>query len=208
MRPDGAGAGKGKHRHAGVEAWASGSGGDKAESPLLYVACLYCRFPTASMELQDYFLGLLSILLPGGEGITLNSFSSGPAASPSASVQVADKVIFSESKTDPVLLSLELCYFFPLVLKLEIYFLFLFTAGKASCDLGFTGSLTAPHLRAIFSQPGCFLLCYLWGVPLPRALCALCLLCRKHCFFSDLPWFQSYTHLRDYHLMPASLTVL
>ena len=126
MRPDGAGAGEGMHRHAGVEAWASGSGGDKAESPLLYVACLYCRFPTASMELQDYFLGLLSILLPGGEGITLNSFSSGPAASPSASVQVADKVIFSESKTDPVLLSLETLLFLPSGLKIRNIFLFSF----------------------------------------------------------------------------------
>ena len=40
----------------------------------------------------------------------------------------------------------KLCYFFPLVLNLEIYFFFLFTASKASCDLGFTGSLTA-HCR-------------------------------------------------------------
>ena len=62
----------------------------------------------------------------------------------------------------------KLCYFFPLVLKLEIYFFFLFTASKASCDLGFTGSLTPPYLCAVFSQPGCFLLCYLWGVPLPE----------------------------------------
>ena len=118
------------------------------------------------------------------------------------------KWFFQKAKLTQSSCHWKLCYFFPLVLKLEIYFLFLFTAGKASCDLGFTGSLTAPHLRAIFSQPGCFLLCYLWGVPRPRALCALCLLCRKHCFFSDLPWFQSYTRLRDYHLTPASLTVL
>lgn len=174
MRPDGAGAGEGMHRHAGVEAWSSGSGGDKAESPLLDVACLYCRFPTASMELQDYFLGLLSILLPDSEGITLNSFSSGAAASPSPSVQEANKVIFSESKLTQSSFHWKLCYFFPLVLKLEIYFFFLFTASTASCDLGFTGPLAPPHLRAVFSQPGCFLLCYWWGetLPEPFAPCA------------------------------------
>lgn len=59
------------------------------ESPLLDVACLSCRLPTASMQLQDCFLGLLSILLPDGEGVTLNSLSSG-----SASIQVAESDLF------------------------------------------------------------------------------------------------------------------
>ena len=109
------------HRHAGVEVWSSGWWGDKVESPLLDVACLSCRLPTASMELQDCFLGLLSILLPDGEGVTLNSFSSG-----SASIQVADRVIFSESKTDPVILPLETLLFLPTGLKITNIFLFSF----------------------------------------------------------------------------------
>ena len=62
-----------------------------------------------------------SILLPDGEGVTLNSFSSG-----SASIQVADRVIFSESKTDPVILPLETLLFLPTGLKITNIFLFSF----------------------------------------------------------------------------------
>lgn len=101
----------------------------------------------------------------------------------------------------------KLCSFFPLVLKLQIYFFFLFMASKASCDLGFTGSLTPPHHCAVFSQPGFFLLSAICGACLSQSPLQ-CLLCRKQWFFSDLPWFQSYTRLCDYRLMPESLTVL
>lgn len=81
-------------------------------------------------------------------------------------------------------------------------------ASKASCDLGFTGSLTPPHCCAGFSQPGFFLLSAICGACLSQNPLPLVFAMLEAVTFSDLPWFQSYTRLCDYRLMPASLTVL
>lgn len=112
-------------------------------------------------ETPRLFSGPLVHILTGWEGVILNSFSSH-----SASIPVADRVIFPESETDPVILPLEALLFLPAGLKIRNYFLFFFMATEASCDLGFSGSLTPPHHCAVFSQPGVFLL---------SAVCGACL---------------------------------
>lgn len=126
----------------------------------------------------------------------------------SASILVADRVIFPESETDPVILPLEALLFLPLVLKLGIYFLF-FHGYRGLLWSGLQWLAHTPHHCAVFSQPGVFLaLCCLWGIAPPKALCTLCLLCRKQWFFQTCHGFGLTLRLCDYHLMPVSLTVL
>lgn len=118
------GAGEGTYRHARVEVWSSGSGGDKAELhlPVRGLSILQISHGKHGTPRLFSFLGLLSIFLLDGKELY-----SIPSPIASASILVADRVIFPESETDPVILPLEALLFLPAGLKIRNIFPFFFS---------------------------------------------------------------------------------
>lgn len=116
--------------------------------------------------------------------------------------------IFSESKTDPIILPLKTLQCLPVVIKINIKFIFM--TIKAHVVWPLPAALT-PTVLLCSPHPGFFLLSTICWLPLTpnQSLCKWCLLCQKHFFsLSDLSQFQSYTCLCNYYLRSVSLTVL
>lgn len=120
------------------------------------------------------FSGPLVHILAGREGVILNSFSNR-----SASIPVADRVIFPESETDPVILPLEAPLFLPAGLKIRNDFLFFSWLPR---PLVIWASAARSHpLTIVLSSPSLVFSCSLLSVghASPKALCTLRLLCRE-----------------------------
>lgn len=132
------------------------------------------------MELQDCFLGLLSIFLLDGK--ELYSIPSPVALHP---FWWQTEWSFQKAKLIQSSFHWKLCYFFPLVLKLEIISFF-FHGYRGLLWSGLQWLAHTPSPLCCLLPAWCFLaLCCLWGMPLPKPF-AHCV-----CYAGSSDFFQT-----------------